>query len=165
MIGISAAAVDGSDGDHLPHVDAFCRGRFGRRIVRIKGVPGFARAPLQRSTQKGTPWFIVGVDAVKAALLNRLARPGMVRFSADLPPEFYEQLCSERVVTKYSRGRPIRAFERMRGARAEALDATTYGLAVKGLIGQNVDTREAELSTPAAPKPVLRVVRSQWMQR
>ena len=54
-IGISAAAVDGGDGDHLPHVEAFCRGRFGRRVVRIKGVPGFARAPLQRSSQKGRP--------------------------------------------------------------------------------------------------------------
>lgn len=164
-IGISAAAVDGSDGDHLPHVDSFCRGRFGRRVVRIKGAPGFTRAPLQRSTQKGAPWFLVGVDAVKAALLNRLARPGMVRFSDGLPPEFYEQLCSERIVTKYSRGRPVRAFERVKGMRAEALDAVAYALAVKGLIGQNLDARAAELSTPAAPKAAPRVARSRWMER
>lgn len=164
-VGISAAAVDGSDGDHLPHVGAFCRGRFGRRVVRIKGVPGFARAPLQRSTQKGSPWFIVGVDAVKSSLLNRLARPGLVRFSDELPPEFYEQLCSERIVSRYSRGRPIRAFERVKGARAEALDAVAYALAVKGLIGQNLDAREAELASQAAPAAKPRVARSRWMER
>jgi phage terminase large subunit GpA-like protein len=164
-IGIAAAAVDGGDGDHLPHVESFCRGRFGRRIVRIKGVPGFARAPFQRSTQKGAPWFLVGSDAVKAALLNRLARPGLVRFSDSLPPEFYEQLCSERIVTKYSRGRPVRAFERVKGARAEALDAVAYALAVKVLIGQPVDAREAELSSRAAPRPAPRVARSKWMER
>jgi phage terminase large subunit GpA-like protein len=164
-IGISAAAVDGSDGDHLPYVDGFCRGRFARRVVRIKGAPGFSRAPLQRSTQKGAPWFLVGVDAVKAALVNRLARPGTIRFSDSLEPTFYSQLCSERLVVRYSRGRPVRAFERVKGARAEALDGVTYALAVKGLIGQSLDSREAELSTPAAPKAVPRVARSKWMQR
>ncbi|HMQ91517.1 MAG TPA: phage terminase large subunit family protein [Amaricoccus sp.] len=164
-IGIAAAAVDGSDVDHLPHVDAFCRGRFGRRVVRIKGAAGFTRAPFQRSTQKGAPWYIVGVDGLKAALLNRLGRPGMVRFSDSLGPEFFEQLCSEHLVTKYSRGRPVRRFERLKGARAEALDATVYALAVKTLIGQPVDAREAELATQAAPKPAPRVARSQWMER
>lgn len=164
-VGIGAAAVDGSDGDHLPHVDSFCRGRFARRVVRIKGVPGFSRAPFQRSTQKGSPWFLVGVDAVKVALLNRLSRPGMVRFSDSLPAEFYEQLTSERLVTKYSRGRPVRAFERVKGMRAEALDAVTYAVAVKGLIGQPVDARAEELATRAAPKPVTWVARSQWMDR
>jgi phage terminase large subunit GpA-like protein len=164
-IGIAAAAVDGGDGDHLPYVDAFCRGRFGRRIVRIKGVAGFSRAPFQRSTQKGAPWFVIGSDAVKAVLLTRLARPGSVRFSDALPAEFFEQLCSEQIVTKYSRGRPVRAFERLKGARAEALDATAYAFAVRALIGQTVDGRIAELATRAAPAPTPRVVKSKWMDR
>jgi phage terminase large subunit GpA-like protein len=71
-----------------------------------------------------------------------------------MPPEFYEQLCSERIVTKYSRGRRIRAFERVRGLRAEALDAVTYAIATRGLIGQSFDAREAELASPAAPKGI-----------
>jgi phage terminase large subunit GpA-like protein len=89
----------------------------------------------------------------------------MVRFSDSLPPEFYEQMTAERLVSRYSRGRSIRAFERIRGLRAEALDSVTYALAVKGLIGQPVEGREAELGSRAAPKPVPMVARSAWMER
>jgi hypothetical protein len=46
-----------------------------------------------------------------------------------------------------------------------AVDATSYAVAVKALIGQPVDAREAELATRSAPKPVLRVARSAWMDR
>lgn len=86
-----------------------------------KACPASAARRSSGQRKKGSPWFIVGVDAVKAALLNRLARPGMVRFSDDLPPEFYGQLTSERLVTKYSRGRPAarRPPARRRGGRPD----------------------------------------------
>jgi hypothetical protein len=49
--------------------------------------------------------------------------------------------------------------------RAEALDATCYAIAVRGLIGQTFDTREAELASPAAPKRPAAVARSAWVNR
>ena len=49
--------------------------------------------------------------------------------------------------------------------RAEALDAVTYAIAVRGLIGQPADTRAAELASPAAPKPPAAVARSAWLAR
>lgn len=140
-----------------------------RGIAQSMGDPDVPKVTVLKSARVGYSTllggFIVGVDAVKVALMNRLARPGMVRFSNTLEPVFFEQLCSERLVTKYSRGRPTRAFERVKGMRAEALDAVVYATAVRALIGQPVEAREAELTDPEPPRPKPRVARSEWMSR
>lgn len=163
---VDAAVIDSSDGDHQPHVYAFTRPRFGRRIVAGKGAAGFSRAPLQRSSAKGAPLFIVGVDALKQNLFNRLDRRGSIRFSADLEPVYFEQLTSERRVTRYVRGSPVRRFERISGKRAEALDATVYALAARHLLNMDLTRREAELASAAAPAPrIPAVIKSRWLER
>ncbi|MGK9052132.1 phage terminase large subunit family protein [Neorhizobium petrolearium] len=164
-IKVDAALVDSGDGEHQPHVYAFARPRFNRRIAASKGMAGFSRPFLERSSVKGTPVFVVGSDSMKNSIFNRLSAGGSIRFSADLPAKFFEELVSERRVVKYTRGQPSRAFERIPGRRAESLDALVYAIAARGLINADLDRREAELSTPAAPQRPPAVIRSAWLDR
>ncbi|MFP7570405.1 phage terminase large subunit family protein [Marivita sp. S2033] len=162
-IGIDACAIDSGDGGHTDLVHGFSRPRFGRRVVSIKGVAGFSRAFLQKSGSKGAPLWLVGSDAVKAQLFNRLERGEGVRFAQALEPVFFEQLTSERRVVRYSHGKPVARFERIKGKRAETLDATVYAWAARSLVGMNLDRREDELASRAAPKKAATVVRSKWL--
>ena len=159
-------AIDSGDGGHSDLVHSFCRPRFGKRVFAIKGVAGFSRPFIERSSAKNAPLFLVGTDAVKSQLFTRLTRSGSIRFSCDLHPVYFEQLVSERRVLRYVKGAPQRRFERISGKRAECLDATVYALAVRNLVNADMDRREAELATPAAAKPqVPSVIRSSWLNR
>lgn len=162
---VDACVVDSGDGGHSDLVHAFTRPRMGRRVVSGKGVPGFARPFLQRSGARGKPLFLVGVDAIKAQLFNRLARGSGFRFSADLEPIFFEQLTSERRVVRYFKGQPIRRFERIPGKRAEALDSVCYALAARTLVGADLDRREAEVQAVTMPQKPATVSRSKWLGR
>ena len=162
---VDAALIDSGDGEHQPAVYAFTRPRFGRRVAASKGMSGFSRPPLQKSKAQGVNLFIVGVDAVKNSLFNRLTAGSGVRFSADLDARFYDELTSERRVLRYSRGMPIRAFERIPGRRAESLDSTVYALAARSILNFDVDRREAELASKQAPQKAPAVIRSKWLER
>lgn len=164
-IRIDAACVDSGDGGHTELVHGFTRSRYGRRVVSIKGVPGFSRPFLQRSGAKGTPLWLVGVDAVKAQIFNRLSRGQGFRFSDALEPIYFEQITSERRVVRYVRGRPEARFERIKGKRAETLDATVYAWAARQLIGQKVEARQSEVASAAAPRKSSAVIRSNWLER
>ena len=53
--------------------------------------------------------------------------PGRINFSKDRDAEYFRQLTSERVITRYERGRPIRSWHLKReGERNEVLDCTVY---------------------------------------
>ena len=123
--------------------------------------------------------FIVGVDGVKDALFARLKLmepgPGFVHFSRDRDVEYFRQLTSERVVTRFEKGRPIRSWQpRRQGERNEALDTFVYAMAgLQGLISMGLRLNdEAEAMAAAirrgdAPMAktasALSVVRSAWM--
>lgn len=160
---VDAALVDSGDGEHQPAVYAFTRPRFGRRIAASKGMNGFARPPLQKSKAQGVNLFIVGTDAIKNSLFNRLSAGSGIRFSADLEPRYYDEVTAERRVLKYSRGMPIRAFERIPGRRAECLDSTVYAIAARSMLNFDLDRREGELKSEAAPRKAPAVVRSKWL--
>ena len=163
---VDAAIIDSGDGGVTDTVYKFTRARFARRIMSGKGVAGFQRPAVERSSYKAAPLFLVGVDAIKAQLVARLARGRSIRFSANLSPTFYEQLTSERRIVRYVRGTPVRAFERIPGRRAEALDCVVYGLAARQLLSLNLDRREEELSSIRTLTPNLpSVVKSKWMSR
>ncbi|MDD3798427.1 MAG: phage terminase large subunit family protein [Novosphingobium sp.] len=136
--------------------------RYGRRIVAGKGVAG-NRPALQMSKSKGTRLFLVGVDGIKASLLQRLSRGRSIRFSNTLTEEWFEQLASERRIIRYLRGRPIRQFVRIAGRRAEALDCVVYATAARELVTANPDRREEELASRATPKRAPSVIRSKWL--
>lgn len=161
---VDAAIIDSGDGGVTDQVYAFARPRLGRRVFAGKGVGG-SRPIAERSKAKGIALILVGVDAVKAQLLNRLARGRTIRFSADLDARFFEELTSERRVVRYVRGSPVRRFERIPGRRAEALDCVVYGLAARQLISGSVERRAEELQSPAAPPLRQPVIRSKWLNR
>ena len=162
-IGIDACAIDSGDGGHTDIVHRFTRPRFGRRVVSIKGVPGFSRPFLQRGGSKGAPLWLVGSDAVKSQLFNRLSRREGVRFAETLESVFFEQLTSERRVVRYSHGKPVARFDRIKGKRAETLDATVYAWSVRQILGLHSDSREAELSSKKTAPSSLPILRSKWM--
>ncbi len=179
---IRAAAID-TGGHHTKAAYEFCRTRLAHRIWAIKGrggtgVPVWPRRPTR--TNKGKiPLFIVGVDAVKDALLARLKLtepgPGAVHFQRRLDAEYFRQLTAERVVTRFEKGRPIRSWRPKRdGERNEALDTFVYASAgLHGLISMGLRLNEEaeaiaaakrQSDAPALPaKPAPPVIRSAWM--
>lgn len=159
-LGYDAAAVDSGSGSHTDLVYQFTRPRFARRVVAIKGDAG-NRPLIDRASKQGL--YIIGVDGGKSRLFGLLEDAGHVRFSADLPARFYEELCSERRVTFYKAGQPRKRWDRIKGMRAEALDAFIYAMAVRGLVGVDLTRRENELRTiEKAPRAPV-VHRSRWM--
>lgn len=163
-IGIDAACVDSGDGGHTEIVTGFTRPRFGKRVVAIKGVAGFSRKFIQRSGTQ-SQLFLVGVDAVKSAIFTRLSRGQGLRFGEALEPIYFEQLTSERRVMRYVRGVPQQRFERIKGKRAETLDATAYAFAARFLIETPVERRREILSSAAAPAKRSAVIRSRFLER
>lgn len=169
QIGVDAAAIDSGDGETMETVYRFAFPRFNRKIVAIKGVNG-KRPPIEVSKQKtrGGRLFIVGVDGIKSSIFNRLQRGKSIRFSKDLDPVWFEQLTSERPVVRYTRGQPVRRFERVLGRDAEALDCMVYAVAVKNLLNINWEARREMLAngqkvTSAANDNRPRVIQSAWM--
>lgn len=162
---VDAAAVDAGDGEHMDRVISFCQPRFSRKIVAIKGVSG-TRPAIAASVTKGSRLFIVGVDGEKSRLIAKLSRGQGIRFSQDLEPRYFEEVASERVVVRYTRGVPTRLWERKPGMRAEGLDCTIYAIAVRGLVSVNLDRRVEEVSSAGQVlKPAPAVIKSNWLNR
>lgn len=167
-IGVDACAIDAGDGVSMPHVLAFCGPRFRRKVLAIKGAPGASRPAIERANKaKGrAPLWIVGVDGLKTTLFARLPKADAVRFSASLPPIWYEMLASERAVVRYSRGQPVRQFVRVPGRRAEALDCVVYAMAARSLVTFNPDDRRAALARDEVQAPRRRfITESAYLRR
>lgn len=163
-LGVDAACVDAGDGGVMDIVTAFAAPRFGRRVFAIKGAPGFSRTFIQRAKISGRPLFIVGVDAIKARLFDRIGNAKAVRFSHTLEPQWFEQLTSEKRVVKMVRGKPVARFERKPGFDAEALDCMVYAHAARAALTLNFDARADALALATETKRQT-VFRSEWMQR
>lgn len=165
-LSIDFTLIDSGSGGHTEIVHSFTKPRARRRIYSCKGDAGFRR-PLCERSRTQTHLFIVGVDAVKSRLFDRLARPdGGVRFSETLAPVYFEQLASERLTTKYRAGRPQQAFERIKGKAAETLDATVYAWAARQIVNVNLDHRAETLASRVqAARPAPQVVHSTWLQQ
>jgi len=164
-LGVDACAIDSGDGATTDHVNAFTRPKLNRRVVSIKGVAGVSRPAIEASKTRGSKLFLIGIDGLKRKLANALSHGASWRFSHDLSADFYEQLCSERLVSRYVRGQPSQMWERIPGRRAEALDATVYALAVRGLVHVDSATRENALRGIGTPSKMPTVTRSKWMDR
>ncbi|RWQ89268.1 MAG: phage terminase large subunit family protein [Mesorhizobium sp.] len=165
LLKIDAAVVDSGSGGHTDAVYAFCRPRTGRRVFAAKGVPGFQRPLTQLSKTRDIRLILVGVDAAKSQIMNRLQAGRTIRFSDTLDPNWFEQLASEKRVVKYMRGQPYRAFVRVPGRRSEALDCLVYSFAARQLVNPDLDRREEELASPIMPKRPPSVIRSAWLDR
>lgn len=136
---IAAACVD-SGGHHTQAVYDFCKAREHRRIYAVKGDDGAGRAMVsapkrQKTAQQASAAdvFIVGVDGIKGLIYGRLRvtemGAGYCHFPAQYSDEWFEQLTSEKLVTRYQRGVPYKCWVLPSGKRNEALDCRVYGYA------------------------------------
>lgn len=160
---VDCAIIDSSDNTDI--VYGFCKPRYGRRIFAGKGVAGSRpQVEASKTRQLGARLFILGVDNLKSEIVQRLARGRTIRFSDSLNPIFYEQLSSERLIVKYSRGMPVRQWEKLPGRRNECLDALCYAKAARNLVGVDLDRREVEVATVGTLPPLMpNVIRSAWL--
>ncbi|KJZ30817.1 terminase [Paracoccus sp. S4493] len=167
-LGIDAVEIDAGDGTSMHRVIAFASPRVRSKVLAIKGAGG-NRPIIERAgsrTKTGGRLWIVGVDTVKGQLFARIAQATAFRFSADLPPIWYEQLASERAILRYRRGQPVRSFERILGRRAEALDCICYAVAARQVLNINWAHRRNDLLVDKLPQPpVPPILHSQWMRK
>ena len=95
---------------------------------------------LRRRRRKGFSPEPVGVDQAKSLIYSRLGieQPGAgychFPVSPDYDDEYFAQLTAEKLVTRYSKGRPRQEWVQTR-SRNEAIDVRVYALAALRLLG------------------------------
>ena len=150
---IDVTCVD-SGGHFTDQVYSFCFPRSSRRIMAIKGLDGSRQVIVaSKSKTRGGRLFLVGVDPIKTQLINRLTQGQSIKFSDALESEYFQQLCSEKRVVRYSRGQPTIRFERKTGYKAEALDCWVYAFAAFKSLHLQLDQRENDLKQKPRPVP------------
>jgi hypothetical protein len=116
----------------------------------VKGESRPGRAILGKPTDQDVNWagqrlkrgvklWPIGTDTAKAEIYGRLQTaapgPGYVHLSRNMPAEIFEQLTSERLVTRYVKGRARLEWVKPAGKRNEALDCAVYALAGAHYVG------------------------------
>lgn len=178
-----AAFIDSGFATHA--VYTYCRAHQHEHVHAIKGESRPSKTILGKPSDMDVTWrgqrlkrgvkvWPIGTDAAKTEIYARLRvttpGPGYVTLSKHLPGDVFEQLTSERLVTRYIKGRPKLEWVKAQGVRNEGLDCSVYALAAAHYIGidrwkdgdwlkweQRVTPPEPEvppaLSTPPAPRP------------
>ena len=138
---ILSACID-SGGHHTDQVYRFCKPRWERRVWAIKGKGGqevpYIRNPSTNNRVK-TPLFIIGVDAGKTILYQRLKHltkgPNYCHFpeneEAGYDEAYFKGLTSEKMVVRFKKGRSVTVWEikDSRYKRNEPLDLRNYATA------------------------------------
>ncbi len=144
---ISVAAID-TGGHHTHEVYQYTRERRNKSkdtmVIGVKGQsqrnkPAIGKGTLvdinmrNQTLKGGAIVYPMGSDTIKEVLYGRfkLIKPGagFVHFHTDLGPEFFEQLTSEKQVTKYVKGQPVKEWILKSGKRNEALDCAVMAYA------------------------------------
>ncbi len=150
---ILSCCID-SGGHHTDQVYRFAKERWERRVFAIKGKGGqevpYIRNPTT-SNRVSVPLFIIGVDAGKSLLFQRLKHetkgPNYCHFplneEAGYDEFYFKGLTSERQVVRFRKGRSIIAWELKDGGykRNEPLDLRNYAAAA------------LEIANPTLQKP------------
>ena len=154
-----AACMD-SGGHHADKVYRFCKDRWDRRILAIKGRGGAEVPYISNPTTNNrvkVPLFIIGVDAGKALLYQRLrhqnpqkAGPNYCHFplneEAGYSEDYFVGLTSERQVIRWRKGRSVIVWEIKDRAhkRNEPLDLRNYATAALEIVNPVLKAPEAE---------------------
>jgi phage terminase large subunit GpA-like protein len=146
---VLATFID-SGGHHTQAVYAYARAYQHERVMACKGSSQSARPILGKPSQVDVNWrgqkikrgvklWPIGTDTAKAEIYGRLRvqepGPGFVHLSKQLSTDVLEQLTSERLVTRYVKGRPRLEWVKPSGRRNEALDCAVYALAAAHYLG------------------------------
>ena len=144
-----AVMID-SGGHHTHAVYAYARAHQHAHVYAVKGMSQAGKNILGKPTDQDVNWrgqklkhgvklWPIGTDSAKMEIYGKLRNtepgPGYVHLSRHLPPEVFEQLTSERLVTRYVKGRPKLEWVKPAGRRNEALDCAVYSLAAAHFAG------------------------------
>ena len=138
---ITSVCID-SGGHHTNEVYKFTKERWERRVWAIKGKGGqdvpYIRDPSKNNRAK-TPLFIIGVDAGKSLIYQRLKHetkgPNYCHFplneEAGYTEEYFKGLTAEQMVVRFRKGRPTIMWEIKdpKQKRNEPLDLRNYATA------------------------------------
>lgn len=140
QIFVLATAVD--SGGHYSHeVYQYARERMQKRVIAIKGQSQKNKPAIGKPTvvdlnlkgkvlTNGARVYPVGSDTIKSVIYGRLKHnepgPGHFHFHDKLSTEYFIQLTSEKLATKYEKGFPVRYWVLKKGERNEALDCGVY---------------------------------------
>lgn len=135
MMRINSVAVD--SGFQATTVYQFCHGKSARRMFPTKGKSGWGMPILNRGSVtkvEGVKVYTVGVDEAKCKVHAHLKikdiGPGFCHYYADVgyDIEYFKQLTAEKLVKKYSKGKLVRKWVKMR-ERNESFDIRVLNLA------------------------------------
>lgn len=187
---IRATCIDSGYKDAM--VLRFTRDKYGRRVFATKGRAGDLPIwPRKPSRKNQTPFFIVGVDACKDSVYDRLKiaeeGPGYCHFPIGRELAWFEELVAERKITTYRHGFAKREWRKDPGQRNEALDCRGEAYAalhslyysgiklnpevdrLKGLLAERKLRRNEPTQTITAPPPQARSWlgdrTSNWLRR
>jgi len=134
LMRIGITVID-SGGHHTDQVYAFVRLRERRGVYAIKGDSNRGKPVIDRPSRKNKgkiQLFNIGVFAGKESIQSRLKKqrpgPGYFHFPDRFDKEFFEQLVSEKKVTKEVRGQKVVEWVKTR-QRNEAFDLMVYNFA------------------------------------
>lgn len=149
---IAACAIDASDGHTMEEVFKFCRGKTTRMVFAIKGSKSYDAPMLPPPTVReinragikvktGDLLWMVGVNQIKSMLAKRLRidTPGRncIHFGSFLQDEYWPQLASEKLTSRFLNGNVYKRWEKIDGERNEAWDLLVYNYAAAVRIGIN----------------------------
>jgi len=181
-VSIMATCID--SGGHFTHdVYNYCRERANKRVIAVKGQSQKNKPAIGKPTvvdlnlkgrvlARGARVYPVGTDTIKSVIYGRLKHnqpgPGFIHFHDKLTTNYFLELTSERLATKYVKGYPIREWTIKKGQRNEALDCFVYAYAAlqylymsfnRNTIFDQIELKLSELSvnnkTEADVKPTL----------
>lgn len=169
QIPILAACVDtGGTGGSTQAAYEWLRGKTGRRIFGIKGVPGWGKPVVQAPQRKRSgknvrkiDLFLVGVDEAKLTVTRRLLNdkpgPGHCHFPNNRGADWFHQLTAEKLLTRYVKGFPVREWHQTR-PRNEALDCRVYALAALKIASPSFRRAEQRLDAYVAPPETIKEI-------
>lgn len=163
---ISSACLDtgGTNGMTQAAYD-YAKGKTGRRLFAIKGVPGWGRPVVEKPQRKQSgkkarkvDLFLVGTDEAKLVVMRRLAAtvgadertsgPGYCHTPSDRQEDWYKQITAEKMVTRYVKGQPVREWHKPDRARNEALDCRVYALAALKIMNPSLKRLAERFANP-----------------
>lgn len=143
MLRVMSAAID--SGGHFTHeVYQYARERKARGVIAVKGQSQRGKMAIGKPTKvdvnfrgqvlkHGLDLYPMGSDTIKSVLYGRFKLqdpgPGYTHFHAGLPPEYFEQLVSEKKIVRYVKGFPTYEWVLKPGTRNEALDCKVMAYA------------------------------------
>jgi phage terminase large subunit GpA-like protein len=102
--------------------------------------------------------YTVGVSTLKQTLMSGLRvatpGPGYIHLPESCGIEYLNQLTGEQLVTRWSKGRPVREWVAIRD-RVEALDCHNYARAALHKLGLSVIRRLGKIAAKAGKAPTL----------